>query len=131
MKEKAKNATNLDSSKKNIFQMFGLIAGRRDDPSEAEMEMAMNMAHQQNRAGESAFAGAAKEIRRRHSSVIDMEEQLRRVKDRARQLELENELLKEKERVRQLEEQLKKAKGGDEGARKKLVQMQSDSFMED
>jgi hypothetical protein len=131
LKEKAKNAIDLDTSKKNIFQMFGLIAGRTDDPTETELEMAMNMAHEQNKSGESAFAGAAKEIRRRHSSVIDMEDELKRVKGKARQLELENQLLKERERVRELEEQLRKAKEGDAGARKKLVQMQSDSFLED
>ena len=126
-----KEKIDLDTSKKNIFQMFGLIAGRTDDPTETELEMAMNMAHEQNKSGESAFAGAAKEIRRRHSSVIDMEDELKRVKGKARQLELENQLLKERERVRELEEQLRKAKEGDAGARKKLVQMQSDSFLED
>jgi len=84
-KEKAK----LDSSSRNVLQFFSLFAGRSNDPSEADMEMAMKQAHKKGVAGESTFAGVA---------------------DRQNERALEKELEGKKERVRQLEEKLRQAK---------------------
>jgi len=128
-----KKRIDLDSSKKHIFQLFGLFAGRRDDPSEEEFEMAMKMAEKKGLAGQSVFAGVQakkQEWRQRTTSVVEIEAELKRAKDKARQLELENELMKEKERVRALEEELRKAKGeiGAGGGKRVIKMMSTESF---